>query len=95
MTEPTMTGAEPRQLLPTATAGQTWATLRTELARLPGLSAVAGTLLVAASATGLVAPWVLGRLVDDVIAGSDTSQIVTWAGVIAGATVLAGILTAV
>ncbi|MEU1642978.1 ABC transporter ATP-binding protein [Micromonospora zamorensis] len=95
MTEPTMTGAEPRQLLPTATAGQTWATLRTELARLPGLSAVAGTLLVAASATGLVAPWVLGRLVDDVIAGSDTSQIVTWAGVIAGAAVLAGILTAV
>ena len=81
----TTIGAEARQLLPTATARQTWAALRTELARLPGLSAVAGTLLVAAAATGLVAPWVLGRLVDDVIAGSDTSQIVAWAGVIAGA----------
>ena len=52
-------------------------------------------MLVAAAATGLVAPWVLGRLVDDVIAGSDTSRIVTWAGVIAGAAVLAGLLTAV
>ncbi|WP_051723616.1 ABC transporter ATP-binding protein [Micromonospora chokoriensis] len=83
-----------RQLLPTATGRQTWAALRTELAHLPGLSAVAGTLLIAAAATGLVAPWVLGRLVDDVIAGTDTPQVVTWAGVIAGAAVLAGLLTA-
>ncbi|MET8091935.1 ABC transporter ATP-binding protein [Micromonospora sp. NPDC005220] len=83
-----------RQLLPTATGRQTWAALRTELAHLPGLSAVAGTLLIAAAATGLVAPWVLGRLVDDVIAGTDTPQVVAWAGVIAGAAVLAGLLTA-
>ncbi|MER7417295.1 ABC transporter ATP-binding protein [Micromonospora peucetia] len=87
-------GVEPRQLLPTATARQTWAALRAEFARLPGLSAAAGTLLVAAAATGLVAPWVLGQLVDDVIAGSDTAQIVARAGVIAGAAVLAGLLTA-
>lgn len=92
--EPTMIGAESRQLLPTATARQTWAALRAEFARLPGLSAVAVTLLVAAAATGLVAPWVLGRLVDDVMAGSDTARIVAWAGVIAGAAVLAGLLTA-
>ncbi|WP_406081748.1 ABC transporter ATP-binding protein [Micromonospora sp. NBC_00858] len=89
-----MIGAESRQLLPTATARQTWAALRAEFARLPGLSAVAVTLLVAAAATGLVAPWVLGRLVDDVMAGSDTARIVAWAGVIAGAAVLAGLLTA-
>ncbi|MBQ1075733.1 ABC transporter ATP-binding protein [Micromonospora sp. C31] len=87
--------AATRQLLPTATARQTWAALRVEFVRLPGLSATAGTLLVAASATGLVAPWVLGRLVDDVIAGSDTPRIVAWAGVIAGAAVLAGVLTAI
>ncbi|MEU1588367.1 ABC transporter ATP-binding protein [Micromonospora sp. NPDC005710] len=84
-----------RQLLPTATGRQTWAALRTELALLPALSALAGTLLVAAAATGLVAPWVLGRLVDDVMAGTDTPQVVSWAGVIAGAAVLAGLLTAV
>ncbi|MGW0214075.1 ABC transporter ATP-binding protein [Micromonospora chokoriensis] len=95
MTDPsTAGGVEARHLLPTATGRQTWAALRTELARLPLLSAVAGTLLVAASATGLVAPWVLGRLVDDVIAGTDTQRVVAWAGVIAGAAVLAGLLTA-
>ncbi|MFF0154544.1 ABC transporter ATP-binding protein [Micromonospora sp. NPDC005203] len=86
---------ESRQLLPTATARQTWVALRSEAGRLPRLSVTAGTLLVAAAATGLVAPWVLGRLVDDVIAGSDTPRIVAWAGVIAGAAVLAGLLTAV
>ncbi|MEU8110987.1 ABC transporter ATP-binding protein [Micromonospora sp. NPDC048947] len=84
-----------RQLLPTATGRQTWATLRGELALLPRLSAVAGTLLIAAAATGLVAPWVLGRLVDDVIAGTDTPRVIAWAAVIAGAAVLAGLLTAV
>ncbi|WP_433352722.1 ABC transporter ATP-binding protein [Micromonospora saelicesensis] len=83
-----------RHLLPTATGRQTWTALRTELALLPGLSAVAGTLLVVAAATGLVAPWVLGRLVDDVIAGTDTPRVIAWAGVIAGAAVLAGLLTA-
>ncbi|MGW1060550.1 ABC transporter ATP-binding protein [Micromonospora rubida] len=92
--ESTTIGGEARQLLPTATARQTWAALRAEFARLPGLSVTAATLLVAAAATGLVAPWVLGRLVDDVIDGSDTPQIVAWAGVIAGAALLAGLLTA-
>ncbi|MGN9768174.1 ABC transporter ATP-binding protein [Micromonospora sp. SD12] len=95
MTDESAVGAASRQLLPTATARQTWAALRAEFARLPGLSAAATTLLVAAAATGLVAPWVLGRLVDDVIAGSDTPRIVAWAGVIAGAAVLAGVLTAI
>ncbi|MEH0973331.1 ABC transporter ATP-binding protein [Micromonospora sp. CPCC 205546] len=93
--ESTTLGVGSRQLLPTATGRQTWAALRSEFARLPGLSAAAGALLVAAAATGLVAPWVLGRLVDDVIAGSDTPRIVVWAGVIAGAAVLAGLLTAI
>ncbi|MEU7934667.1 ABC transporter ATP-binding protein [Micromonospora echinofusca] len=95
MTDESAVGAASRQLLPTATTRQTWAALRAEFARLPGLSAAATILLVAAAATGLVAPWVLGRLVDDVIAGSDTPRIVAWAGVIAGAAVLAGVLTAI
>ncbi|MGC4806176.1 ABC transporter ATP-binding protein [Micromonospora sp. DT233] len=81
-------------MLPIATTRQTWAALRAEFARLPVLSAVAGTLLVAAAAGGLVAPWVLGRLVDDVIAAAGTTRIVAWAGVIAGAALLAGLLTA-
>ncbi|MEH1098905.1 ABC transporter ATP-binding protein [Micromonospora sp. CPCC 205561] len=93
--ESTTAGAGSRRLLPTATARQTWAALGAEFARLPRLSAAAGTLLVAAAATGLVAPWVLGRLVDDVIAGADTPRVVAWAGAIAGAAVLAGLLTAV
>ncbi|MFY1594051.1 ABC transporter ATP-binding protein [Micromonospora sp. WMMD737] len=95
MTDESAVGAAPRQLLPTATAGQTWAALRAEFARLPALSAAAIVLLVAAAATGLVAPWVLGRLVDDVVAGTDTPRIVAWAGVIAVAAVLAGVLTAI
>ncbi|MFC3505543.1 ABC transporter ATP-binding protein [Micromonospora krabiensis] len=90
----TTTDGETRQLLPTATPRQTWAALRAEFARLPALSAAAGTLLVAAAAAGLVAPWVLGRLVDDVIAGSTTTRVLGWAGVIAGAALLAGLLTA-
>ncbi|MGA3564592.1 ABC transporter ATP-binding protein [Melissospora conviva] len=92
--QPNLTDVQPRQLLPIATGRQTWAALRAEFAALPGLSAVAAVLLVAAAATGLVAPWVLGRLVDDVMARSGTSAIVTWAVVIAGAAVLAGLLTA-
>ncbi|WP_433392239.1 ABC transporter ATP-binding protein [Micromonospora sp. KLBMP9576] len=92
--EPNTAGVPARQLLPTATPRQTWAALRAEFARLPGLSAAAGTLLVAAAAAGLVAPWVLGRLVDDVIAAAGTPRIVAWAGVIAGAALLAGLLTA-
>ncbi|MFI5844978.1 ABC transporter ATP-binding protein [Catenuloplanes sp. NPDC051500] len=83
-----------RHLLPTATAHQTWSELLTEFKRLPGLSAAAIALLVAASASGLVAPWVLGRLVDDVVAGAGTDRIVRWACVIAAAAVVAGVLTA-
>ncbi|MBG0567185.1 ABC transporter ATP-binding protein [Actinoplanes aureus] len=81
-------------LLPTATARETWAVTRAEFARLPGLSATALTLLVGAAATGLVPPWVLGRLVDDVMAGAGTSRVVGWAAVIAAAALVGGLLTA-
>ncbi|WP_310376390.1 ABC transporter ATP-binding protein [Catenuloplanes atrovinosus] len=81
-------------LLPTATGREAWAAVVAEFRRLPGLSAAAGVLLVAASASGLIAPWVLGRLVDDVIAGAGTDRVLMWAGVIAAAAVVAGVLTA-
>ncbi|MEU8240227.1 ABC transporter ATP-binding protein [Actinoplanes missouriensis] len=83
-----------RMLLPTATPRETWAATRAEFARLPGLTAAAVVLLVGASATGLVAPWVLGRLVDDVIAGAGTGQVLGRVAVIAAAAIVGGLLTA-
>jgi ATP-binding cassette subfamily C protein len=82
------------ELLPVAGPRETWRTFGAEFARLPGLSAVAVALLVGAAASGLVAPWVLGRLVDDVMAGADDTRVLTHAGVIAAAAVLGGALTA-
>ncbi|MFC0531311.1 ABC transporter ATP-binding protein [Phytohabitans kaempferiae] len=90
MTDP----APDRTLLPTATARRTWSVLWAELRRLPGLTAGALALLVAASASGLVAPWVLGRMVDDVIAGAGLRQVVVSALLIGGAALLAGVFTA-
>ncbi|WP_442875222.1 ABC transporter ATP-binding protein [Actinoplanes sp. NBC_00393] len=80
--------------LPTASPRETWAATRAEFARLPGLSAAAVALLVGAAATGLVAPWVLGRLVDDVIDGTGTTRVLGWVAVIAAAAVIGGLLTA-
>ncbi|MEU4428910.1 hypothetical protein AB0F81_50575, partial [Actinoplanes sp. NPDC024001] len=76
--------------MPTATPAETWAAIRGEFARLPGLSAAALALLVAAAATGLVSPWVLGRLVDDVMAGADSTRVAGWAAVIGPSPFAAG-----
>ncbi|MBF5033154.1 ABC transporter ATP-binding protein [Micromonospora sp. ANENR4] len=90
--------AEPRTpgrtLLPVASARQTWTTLVARFRDRPGLSAAAATVLVAAATGGLVAPWVLGRLVDDVIADAPASRIAGRVAVIAAAAVLTGLLTA-
>ncbi|MEH0818716.1 MULTISPECIES: ABC transporter ATP-binding protein [unclassified Micromonospora] len=83
-----------RTLLPVASARQTWTTLGAQFRDRPGLSAAAATVLVAAATGGLVAPWVLGRLVDDVIAGAPVSRIAGRVAVIAAAAVLTGLLTA-
>ncbi len=82
-------------LLPIATNRQVARTLGAELARLPKLGATALAFQVAAVAAGLVAPWMLGRLVDQVIAGTGTDGIVRTAAVIAGAALAAGVLTAI
>ncbi|GIE31655.1 multidrug ABC transporter permease [Actinoplanes italicus] len=81
-------------ILPVAGSRETWRVFGAEFARLPGLSVAAVALLVGSAASGLVAPWVLGRLVDDVIAGAGTDRVLTHAGVIAGAAVVGGVLTA-
>nr|WP_228532815.1 ABC transporter ATP-binding protein [Micromonospora sp. ANENR4] len=81
-------------MLPVASARQTWTTLVARFRDRPGLSAAAATVLVAAATGGLVAPWVLGRLVDDVIADAPASRIAGRVAVIAAAAVLTGLLTA-
>ena len=58
--------------LPVATGGQTARGLGRVLARRPGLLIGALLTLLAGSAAGLAAPWIVGRLVDDLTAGNDT-----------------------
>ncbi|MFI5835705.1 ABC transporter ATP-binding protein [Micromonospora sp. NPDC051300] len=93
--EPSTSGDPSRPLLPTASARDTWVTLGREFGRRPVLSTAAVMVMVAAAATGLAAPWVLGRLVDDVITGAGPGVLGRRVAVIAGAAVLSGLLTAV
>ncbi|TWD81792.1 ATP-binding cassette subfamily C protein [Kribbella amoyensis] len=83
------------ELLPIADARATWSVLWREIRRLPGLSLVAAVVITGASAAGLVAPWALGVLVDDVTAGADSGAVVRVVLLIGGAAVLSGVLTAV
>ncbi|HWS31413.1 MAG TPA: ABC transporter ATP-binding protein [Actinoplanes sp.] len=82
------------ELLPVAGTRETWRAFGAEFARMPRLSATAVALLVGASAGLLVAPWVLGRLVDAVIAGAGLREVIGHAVVIAAAAVAGGLLTA-
>ncbi|MFG1910640.1 ABC transporter ATP-binding protein [Kribbella sp. NPDC048928] len=78
-------------LLPIAGPRETWAVLWRELRRLPVLSVVAAVVITGASAAGLVAPWALGVLIDNI---GDKSAIVRVVVMIALAAVLSGVLTA-
>ncbi|XTZ17467.1 ABC transporter ATP-binding protein [Micromonospora echinospora] len=80
--------------LPTASAGQTWATLRTEAGTMPGLTAAALAVAVAASAIGLVAPWVLGEMIDNLLGGTTLRHLFRAVTVVAVAAVLGAALTA-
>ncbi|GIJ43641.1 multidrug ABC transporter permease [Virgisporangium aliadipatigenens] len=80
--------------LPVATARQTWTALGAEFRRLPVRTGAAFVTVVAASAAGLVAPWVLGRMVDDIARGASHRQIVHAALIVAGAAAVGGLLTA-
>jgi ATP-binding cassette subfamily C protein len=66
-----------------------------EIRRLRGLSLVAAVVITGASAAGLVAPWALGVLVDDIAAGADRSAVVRVVLLIGVAALVSGVLTAV
>lgn len=85
-----------RELLPIASSRRTWAVLLAQARRLRALTAVALTSTIFASIAGLVAPWVLGTLVDDIVAAHDVNVeiLVTPVIIIGAAAVLGGILTA-
>ncbi|GAA1611277.1 ABC transporter ATP-binding protein [Actinoplanes couchii] len=82
------------QLLPVAGPRETWRAFGAEFARMPRLSTIAAALLIGAAASMLVAPWVLGRLVDAVIAGAGLDEVIGHALVIGAASVVGGLLTA-
>ncbi|MDG4766015.1 ABC transporter ATP-binding protein [Solwaraspora sp. WMMD406] len=89
-----MSGTDPGPVrLPIASAGRTWAVLGTEFRRLPGLSLSALLVVLAASAAGLVAPWVLGELVDDIRAGAGTDRVVRAVVLVTVAATVGAVLT--
>ncbi|ADB30302.1 ABC transporter related protein [Kribbella flavida DSM 17836] len=83
------------ELLPVAGPRGTWSVLWQEIRRLPVMSVVAAVVITGASAAGLVAPWALGVLVDDIAAGADRSAVVRVVLLIGGAALVSGVLTAV
>jgi len=82
------------ELLPIASAKRTAAALWADVRALPALSLITALTAVAASGAGLVAPWVLGDLVDEIATGADRGEVLTTAVVIGVAALLAGVLTA-
>lgn len=86
-----------RDLLPVATARESAAHLLRLMVRRPVMLGLAVAAFLAASATGLLAPYVLGRLVDRLLdGGPGTGDALTNAfWLIAGAAVLGGLLTTV
>jgi ABC-type multidrug transport system fused ATPase/permease subunit len=83
-----------RHLLPIATRGETTRLAGALLRTHRGPLFVSAAAFVVVGLAGLVAPWVLGRIVDAVTTGSDSSIVLTGALAIAGASVLMGAGTA-
>jgi ATP-binding cassette, subfamily C, bacterial len=83
-----------RELLPIASPGRTWAMLWSEVRRLRWLGVATAVTAVGASAAGLVAPWVLGEMIDDIAGGAAHGDVVLAAVVIAVAALGTGLLTA-
>lgn len=81
-------------LLPIAGPRATWGVLWREIRRLPVLSVVAALVITGASAAGLVAPWALGVLIDNIGNMADKAAVVRVVVLIGLAAVLAGVLTA-
>jgi ATP-binding cassette subfamily C protein len=83
------------RVLPIASARATLALVRAELRGVRGPAAAALAVSTAANACALIAPWVLGLLVDAVDEGTTTAHALTLTGAIAAAAVAGGVLTAV
>lgn len=82
-----------RELLPVASSRRTWAMLGSEVAKLRGLTTLALLASVGATLAGLVAPWALGRLVDDVIEKTGAPAVVRVVVLLLGSAVMAAVLT--
>ncbi len=82
-------------LLPVAGPRATWSVLWREIRQLPGTSLVAALVITVASAAGLVAPWALGRLVDDIASGADRSAVVRVVLLIGIGALVSGALTTI
>lgn len=82
-----------RDLLPVATARRTWQLLKTQLIEHPGSVVWALVVVAAATASGLVAPWMLGVLVDVVDGGGDPSALWPIVAILTGAAILSAVLT--
>ncbi|OLF17953.1 ABC transporter ATP-binding protein [Actinophytocola xanthii] len=82
-----------RELLPIAPPGRTWAMLWSEVRVTPWLGVATVLTAVGASAGGLVAPWVLGVMVDDIAGGAGQDAAVRAAVVIGVVAVVTGVLT--
>lgn len=81
--------------LPVASARATWYALATACGRHLALSVWTLITSLAGSACWLVAPWVLGVLVDRLREGTSTATIVGLAAIIAAAAVVGGIITTI
>ncbi|WP_433701094.1 ABC transporter ATP-binding protein [Nocardiopsis sp. CA-288880] len=80
------------ELLPTAGARRTWAVLGEGVRATGWATPLALLTVLAGSGAGLVAPWVLGGMVDDISAGADLDAVLRSAGLIAAAAVVGGLL---
>jgi ATP-binding cassette subfamily C protein len=82
-----------RELLPVASARATWSALGHEIAQLRGRTTLALLASVGATLAGLVGPWALGRLVDDVIDRAGAPAIVRVTVLLVGSAIAAAVLT--
>lgn len=81
------------ELLPIADAKGTWGVLWRDMRKGPAL--LAALVVSSASAAGLVAPWALGQLVDDLTGDADRDSVLRIAILIGAAALASGLLTAV
>ncbi|MFD4636325.1 ABC transporter ATP-binding protein [Lentzea sp. NPDC058436] len=81
--------------LPLATAGEVRRAAGAYVRDQRGLAAATMVLAVAAALAGLVAPWVVGRMVDEVIGGAQAASVVGLTALVGAAGLGAAVLTAV